>query len=347
VGRTSLLLAILAAGGMLAGCRYAGMAGQPTPTEISSASASQSAGQSVAPSPSLLASPSVSPSVEPMDTARPTVPQREGPPTAVAEGDGIVLELWVPDEPATIGQWFFSHLRLTNESRGVVLIDYPCDQIAVKLDASSLVPPGRAWTGLAAAFKEQLLARYEHGNWTMVESQSIGREQRACGDVAGPMSPGGVVEQTYALDLTGTRHAGAVRPGPASVVATFKTYDWSEGDPPTITTDAPIRIEGVPTTETSIVGYIDRALEEKRFTDWLAKEPLDSWINTHISWWPNEEGQYPPDPLYRKATEGTVGIGLFRIGPNLEELGAVIFDLPSGKLLGFRFNDEYEEVGAG
>ena len=41
--------------------------------------------------------------------------------------------------------------------------------------------------------------------------------------------------------------------------------------------------------------------------------------------------------MYRNATQGAADGGLFRSTPSAEEMGLVVLDLPSGDLLGTRF----------
>jgi hypothetical protein len=64
-----------------------------------------------------------------------------------------------------------------------------------------------------------------------------------------------------------------------------------------------------------------------------------SWINTDVADWLNEAGEYPARPPYERATRGAVDIGLFRHDEEFGEFGGVILDLPTGELLGFRFEE--------
>jgi hypothetical protein len=240
----------------------------------------------------------------------------------------------------------FARVRVTNGSNRTVYrqIGNCGDVSSITADQRALMPKARVWSGIAATFKQHVLDERGFGLWGFQNVTRIDLPPRGCGDIFGldPVKPGAVLNETRAWDALGA-FGRPVVPGPTKLTATFAWYrDRSHAEPSdegklSIVTE--IRVEGKPTGQTWIGEYIDRALAQPRFIDWLDDRPVSSWINTHVMDWPNERGEYPARPPYERATQGAVDIGLFRHDEEYGEFGGVILDLPSGELLGFRFEE--------
>lgn len=294
--------------------------------------------------PSSMGSPTATPAATASTRPRATPPPRTGPPTAQVERDGIIVELWLPEDVATIGERAFAYVRVTN--RGALPVEYegnPCsDSIGAFLDHSASAPAGRSWPGIAGVFKARLLEEGRYGISLFMDVERIDREQHGCADIGMSvfLEPGDMHERSMALDLQGYP-GNPIFPGLATALGRFA---YGPGDPSereeALVAEAPIRIEGERTPEYWIVDFVDRALSEPRFAEWLEEQPVESWINTHSTAWPNEEGRYPRDPCYQRATDGALDIGLFRDVDLTVEYGAVTLDLPSGEVLGVRFEGE-------
>jgi hypothetical protein len=321
-------------------CR--GTGASPTP----SASAPQATDQ---PSPTSVASPTAKPTPTPTPTEAPqrTAPPRTGPPTATAERDGILVELWLPEDVARIGERTFAHVRVTN--LGPLAIEYegnPCSEsLGARLDYTASAPAGRSWPGIAGAFKARFLQEGSYGVRSFVNVERIDQEQRDCDTVGMPayLEPATSLERTVALDLVGSP-GRPIFSGPATALGRFAYRPGENEGEDVVEAEAPIRIDGERTPEYWIVDFVDRALAEPRFAEWLDQRPADTWINTHSVAWPNEDGDYPPDPCYERATDGALDIGLFREVPGVFEAGSVSLDLPSGDVLGVRFETGGERV---
>jgi hypothetical protein len=239
----------------------------------------------------------------------------------------------------------FAHVRVTNRSNRIVYrqIGNCGDVSSIIVDQRPLMP-SRSWSGIAATFKQRVLDERGFGLSYFQNVTRIDLPPRGCGDIFGldPVKPGAVLNETRAWDAIGY-FGRPVLPGPTMLTATFAYYPDSKHRNPSderklnILTE--IRVEGKPTGETWIGEYVDRALAEPRFADWLDDQPETSWINTSVAHWPNDDGEYPAQPVYLKATQGTVDIGLFRWDEEEGEYGGLILDLPSGDLLGFRFEE--------
>jgi hypothetical protein len=296
------------------------------------------------PSPTM-SSPTATPAETPTATSGPrrTAPPRSGPPTAAVERDGILVELWLPEEVGRIGERTFAHLRVTNRRKRSIQYEGACGgSLGARLDYSASAPAGRSYSGIAGAFKARLLEEGSYGVRSFVNLEQIDDEHQGCDTVSMPTSldPDAALERTVALDLVGD--AGRpLFPGPATVLGRFAYWpgETHQGEE-VVEAEAPLRIEGERTPEYWIVDFVDRALAEPRFAEWLEQQPVETWINTHAAAWPNEDGEYPPDPCYERATDGALGIGLFRDVEQTTQFGEVTLDIPSGELLGVRFEGE-------
>ena len=273
----------------------------------------------------------------------PTEPAWEGPPTASAIEEGIRVEVWHQGREVVIGERVFAHVRVTNESDRRIFRETSCGVglARVTVDYSASLPKGQAWTGMAQRFKEELLREGRYGVGQFVGTEWLDQGNRVCADVftGEYLEPGEALESSLAWDVVGYP-LRPVLPGAADAVATLRYWLDETAVPEddvTVSAATEVQLTGDATPETPVVEYVDRALAEPRFAEWLEEEPPSTWINTHITTWPNEEGQYPDQPCYADATEGAIDIGLFRMVDGGDGYGAVTLDLPSGELLGVRF----------
>jgi hypothetical protein len=289
--------------------------------------------------------PSPSPEPTPADTPGPSAPAFARRPDFRAQRDGLALELWLPDRVVQTGGRIFAHVRVTNGSNRTVYrqVGGNCGDVSrIIVDQRALMPEGRTWSGIAATFKQRVLEERGYGLSGFQNVTRIGHPGCPDFSLLHPVNPGAVLDETRAWDIVGAVGRPVV-PGSTKLTATFTYYrDRNHAEPSderklNIVTE--IRVDGEPTGETWITEYVDRALAQPRFADWLDNRPVTSWINTDVVDWPNDDGEYPARPPYDRATQGAIDIGLFRWDEELGEFGGVTLDLPSGELLGFRFEE--------
>ena len=268
-----------------------------------------------------------------------TAPPLPELPSVSANEDGVLLEVWLPAE-VSIGGRSFAVARLTNRTDAEIFRQVGgCEPVAtITVDFSAVLPTGPEHEGIAAAFKRRLLqdSNLGHGDYRDVATMGT---NVGCPDLfkLEPLQPGGVAEQRYAWDAV-ARPGYPVVAGRANVTVSARYYaDEDDGSEMRIEREAATTLAGSAEPTLSIADYADRAVAVPEFLHWLGLAPEDTWINAYVGHWPNDQGEYPPHPEYRNATEGTADVGLFRMTPGAEEAGLVILDLPSGNLLGTRF----------
>ena len=268
-----------------------------------------------------------------------TAPPLADAPTITADEDGVLLEVWLPAEVA-IGTRSFAAARMTNRTDADIYRQVGgCEPVAaISVDFSASVPAGPDHPGIAGRFKQRLLEDGGLGRGDYREPALMGPNV-GCDDMFAlqPLRPGAVVEQRYAWDPI-ARPGYPIVAGAASVAVSARYYsDENEGSEKKIERDAAMTLLGSAPAALSIADYADRAVAVPEFHHWLGSAPEDTWINAYVGHWPNEQGEYPPQPVYQNATEGTADVGLFRTTRDGEEAGIVVLDLPSGDLLGTRF----------
>lgn len=279
----------------------------------------------------------------PRPSPSPTPLLGDRPATATAEKDGIAVELWLSAREAHVGDRLLALVRVSN--RGTSSPTWETNTCGtgpapIRVEAPAGLPAGRAWTGLAAEFKGQLLREFGAvGNGRAVigtfwDAETIDLPNVACPafSAMAPLLPGQGVEKMIAWDV-GTKSGLTIEAGTAALVAQFSS---SAGEVEAVTS---VDISGDSAAGRTIVEYVDTALANEAFHDWLNEADSSSWINTSVTFWPNEEGEYPARPEYEKATTGAVDVGLFRDGPEFETYGGVIIDTGTGEILGTRFGE--------
>jgi hypothetical protein len=264
------------------------------------------------------------------------VPAFTGDPDARTEQDGFIVELWLSDDAVTTRRPLFARVRVTNGSGRTVYrhVD-ECGNVAmVVLDQRERLERGRDWSGIAATFKERVFEEQQYGLFWFGTVKAGGLTENC------EIRPGVVLEEVDALEAQGAVGRPIV-PGSAILTATFGYYPDIEHlesmDEAQISISMPIQVEGESTGQRWVSDYIDIALSQPRFIEWLEEQPVRTWINTSVSDWPNELGEMPPRPPYDEATDGTVDVGLFRFRAGSDQYGAVIIDVPTDEILGYRF----------
>jgi hypothetical protein len=265
-----------------------------------------------------------------------------GPPLATGERDGILLQLWLDRQQVRVGDRLFALTRVTNNGTTSPTWEKNiCGSgpAPISVTRVSELPVGQSWTGLAADFKQTVLSE---GGFVSGGRASLGKFWDAgmfdtvipmgCPGYSqqGPFMPGEVSEMVLAWNVAAPQ-GQVMSTGTASVTATFAS------SAPDISAQTLIEIEAVePTEPLTIVHYVDIALSQSEFNDWLNERPRSSWINTSVTFWPNDQGEYPPQPEYEGVTNGAVDVGLFR-SPAGEQYGSVIIEVGTGRVLGTRF----------
>ena len=135
---------------------------------------------------------------------------------------------------------------------------------------------------------------------------------------AARFKPGDSAEMRVAWDARATP-GFPVTPGPATVRATFTFWrpalpNFPDGPGRSFSASTGIEITGTMSGGHSIAEFVDAALADGQFRDWLSRQPIDRWINPGVTFWPNNAGQYPRDPIYANASNGAVDVFLFVSG---------------------------------
>ncbi len=286
-------------------------------------------------------------------TSRPAPELGVGAPTMSAERDGVLLEVWLDHTSLPAGARLNALVRVSNQGTTTVLWQ---TNICGTGPAETTIAPSRPpdteveWTGRAATFKRKLLDNVLAPSvlWdaTTIDLENVGCDAYSAIE---PFEPGSVAEMTVAWDAV-DRPGRPIVPGPATVTSTFET--WTPRKQPAEPVDPDHEL--VASTTIEIVGgmgetvpvarYADIALSDDTFRTWVEtrKARPHSW-DPFASYWPNDDGVYPDDPRYERATEGTVDIGMFvGNGP----YGEVTIDLATLEVLGWRWDRKVEVTGA-
>jgi hypothetical protein len=255
----------------------------------------------------------------------------------------MVVEIWLDRQQARLGERMFGLARVTNNGETAPVWETNiCGHgpAPITVTKASDLPAGKAWPGLAADFKRAVLVE---GGFSSQGRAIVGEFWEASHFDAPipigcpaysqerPFLPGETSQMLLAWDAV-PREGQVLTSGTASVEATFTS---SAGR---VTAETSLELQATDSAEQrTIVDYIDIALTVPEFNDWLNARPRASWVNTNVSFWPNDDGEYPPRSEYAGVTNGAVDIGLFRSHGDRDEYGAVIIDLGSGRVVGTRF----------
>lgn len=279
----------------------------------------------------------------PLVTSTPPIALGDSPPTATSQEDGIVVELWLDARDVALGDRLLALVRVTN--RGNTSPTWESNICGfgpahITVEGPAGLPEGRSWDGLAAEFKREVLAEFGavrdgHADLgSFWDAEMIDVDNMACPAYSQvrPFVPGQSVQKLLAWDAR-AKPGLNVTAGQATVTARFESSAGS------VTAETVVEIKDSSPRTLTVVDYVDTALAQPDYAAWLEELPRSSWINTSVTFWPNEEGRYPPRAEYDDATTGAVDVGLIRNGANLEEGGAVIIDTGTGEVLGTRFDE--------
>jgi hypothetical protein len=295
-----------------------------------------------------------SPSPSPTASASPgaTASLTDGPAVAVAERDGIRLELTLERQHVRLGE--VVHARVILSNNGPLVVQRETNTCGsgpapIVVEAGSGLGVGRQWDGLAGEWKRLLLAnagladggRTVVGGFTQVIANQPPGVEVGC-DAWSSVQPFGNGDGEEML-LAWRAAAGdgmVLAPGPATVRATFRSAGEFALPPEPVfelSVEAPIELVGdEPAAQLTLADYADVALGVPQFADWLTLAPRDSWTDPHFITWPAEGGGYPAFPPYDRLNgRPVVEIGLFREVDGF--YGAVIIDRATGEVLGTRF----------
>ncbi len=274
-------------------------------------------------------------------SAEPPAPLGEGSPTASATGDGFVVELWLDRGGVRLGDRLHALVRVTNAGDAAPMWETnTCFRgpAALKAVVAGGLPAGQDWDGLAGEFKE--LALLEAGVEStgqaavgeFVIAQFVDRDAVPCDamSIMRRFVPGQVEQEWLAWDVV-PKVGLTIPSGELTLAATFAS-DLGE-----VTAEATVRVEADDVPILTLVDYIDAALSEPSFRQWVEAHPRDGWLNTTITFWPNTEGQMPQFPPYTRARAGAVDVGLFADATGQGFAGMVVLERSTAEVLGTRF----------
>lgn len=272
---------------------------------------------------------------QPLDASDPPSYRPRGEPTAVAEADGVRVELWVRDATLRQGQWLRTYVRVTNVS-GHRLRRW-CDGLDFHADTHDLFAPGLAWSGVEGDFKQRWLAE---SGLTTVESRMLDYRPagESCrGDVAArfPFPAGHSIGAAF---VALPRYRLRDQPLPGGTFTITAGYQPDLGRAPDVIApvSTTITLEGEPFPFPSPGDLADRALGEADFRAFLAMYPDPAtWANTGASFW--EDPPYPPQPRLdgaRGAPDGILEVNLYTNDLNTPWVGGVVLDPWTGESFG-------------
>ena len=264
-------------------------------------------------------------------------------PDARAEQDGVVLELWLPQDAIGPGDWLAAHLRITNTRATTISVD--CPPAHTRALTHRLFDPGRRWWSRAAAFKRAILGE------TWVGSVPFGSERNGveCPGSVGlefNVRPGERLEyDTFALP----RALAGDQPLPAGMlpVRAELRYDLGQGRrrEPSLAVQTSVRLEGPDWPWATSVEMVDAALGDPNFAEWIA-------TRNQPAWWGDAEvdlirgdgrgrdrlgvGEWPDFGFIGPAPDGTLILSLTAGPPSADgwTLGRVLVDPWTATVLG-------------
>lgn len=251
-------------------------------------------------------------------------------PTATAESEGLLLELWLDRTSSAPGERLMAFTRISNlGAEAPVRQGNTCGEGPVPTTIQPVLPPDRGldWTGNAAVFKELLLAE-EWRPQGLLQAWMLDVGDSGCNAWGRDevFAPGSVDQDVLGWDVV-DRQGRPLQSGPATVDSRFETGRMGSGPRTAMVSLATqVEITGEPGAERSVVDYIDAGLGDERFRAWLDKQGEPEWWDPYASYW---EGRLPRSKRYEGATDGAVAIGMS--GPRR---GEVVVDIPTLEILG-------------
>ena len=268
----------------------------------------------------------------------------QGQPTAHAEREGLTVELWLDHDQVHIGDRVTALARISNRGDGTVTWETnvcgygPAPVVVDRERASSPYP---ADDGVANEFRRQVLdLRPYFGRFLDVSTIDVGNFACPAFSAPRPFKPGDSAEMRVAWDARDTPGI-PVSPGPATARATFSSGRWvrqgrRKDRSRSFPRPRPSRSTARRSGAHPLSDYVDAALGNAQFRDWLNRQPIDQWINPSVEFWPGSNGQYPADPIYAGLTNGAVDIALYVAAART---GAITFDASTLHVLGIRLDE--------
>jgi hypothetical protein len=305
----------------------------------------------------------------PLLTPGPDDPERadveglgKGQPSAAAQGDGVLVEIWLDRDKVEVGDEALTLVRVTNTGDRMIRYDAsPCSPVLVKVEVVRPVDDnpfdqGAHWHGTAAGFKQEALRHLGYREDEVMlgayrDPSIVGSGRKVCiaVGVLDKLLPGESKEvvKVWRVEAQGVDQSeGAFVPtsGPAKVRATFeRIVEVVHGQRVTVETvaaavDVTISGEAGPQREgMTPIDLIDIALSDDWLAGWLEEAPRESWLNPHLTYWPSSSGHYPAIAPYDELNERPIAeVGLFRIAGQREAYGGVIIDRSTGEILARR-----------
>jgi hypothetical protein len=176
----------------------------------------------------------------------------------------------------------------------------------------------------------------------MADVTMLGK-QYGCADFSAvkPFKPGNTEELAVGWAATPSLLT-PLAAGPATVRATFRSAVDERGQEPavTVTAEAEFDIVGqqAPTPGLTLGNYVDAALGDERFYDWVTAGTVEGWINPNWVFW-SPETSYPHIPPYDQLHGlPVIEVGLFRDDEAAGAFGyrAAIIDQRTGEVVAFR-----------
>jgi hypothetical protein len=262
--------------------------------------------------------------------------------TASSEENGFLLELWVDRDKAGLGERVNAWVRITNVGNAAPTWETnTCGTgpAPVVVTAQGNVGRGREWDGVARAFKDQLLSSkgiemdQPSTVGEFVQADMIGRNV-SCTLMSQPKAfdPGQVVVGgQLAWDVL-PREGSSIPEGEATLESTFS----AEGIK--VRTRASLTIEAGDTPALTLVDYADAALAEPSFRTWLEGHAPGAHMDPNVTYWPNNEGEFPRMEPYTGVRNPVVEIGVFYTeDPTDGFYGGVVLDRATNTVIGSRF----------
>ena len=213
-----------------------------------------------------------------------------------AEDAGLKLVVVLDQVVVKPGASITAHLTLMNGRPDAVMFDEPCHPQSMTVDLAVPVEPiGRAWDGIAGAFKTYAL---DHGQGSPMESSTRTplrtlAEAGPCHPALATLAAGASFESTLTWNAELVRDVPAA-PGQAPFAIQVLHDQTSAGNG--MTRADTLEIKGTITVApgesraVSAAEAVDSALGDTDFAAWLAQQPRRSWANVNLFLQPAARG---------------------------------------------------------
>lgn len=263
-----------------------------------------------------------------------------------------MVEVWLDRSSVEIGDAVSALVRLSNRGGNVVQRETntcgvgPASMEVIQggLGGAPIVPFGREWPGRAGEFKRLVVQQAGFGperELGMFYEQRMLGGNFACDDMSQikPFEPGDSVFMELVWPAV-AREGSVLVPGPAVARATFSSVSNAQpgaAPPLTVAAEAPLEIVGPqPSLGLTMVDFVDAALAEQEFLDWLQAAPPNAQLDPNVTYWPTEDGTFPRIPPFDQIEpRPVVEVGVFLMGAG-EQFHSVIVDRETGEALAVR-----------